>query len=207
LIGAPSGGGIPTNAGSSTQSLRPPRGVRTAALGRITSLKGGWRLWFGAVTGCCWVGMEPRMRVRRGLFRFHGAVSVVAASRVSTCVSSCTGSGSVSIGAPGWPRWAGPSERGPACAGASELDCAASRGWKRFRRVAAGGPSEKGRSLAADRVVGAPPAGPAGWKRWTSRLRSILGADSRGAACPCGGVCPGPVPGAPPALRGGGCQS
>jgi len=37
-----------------------------------------------------------------------------------------------------------------------------------------GGGSDGGRGLAADRVVGAPPGGPAGWKRCTSRLRSTF---------------------------------
>jgi len=36
-----------------------PRGVRTAALGRTTSLRSAWGLWSGAVIGGCWVGMGP----------------------------------------------------------------------------------------------------------------------------------------------------
>jgi len=39
-----------------TSSVRPPRGVRTAALGRTTIPKGGWRMWSVAVVGGCWVG-------------------------------------------------------------------------------------------------------------------------------------------------------
>jgi len=59
LTGAPSGGGTPWTAGSSTPSSRPPRGVRTAAWGRTTSLRGGWRLWSGAAVGGCLVGLGP----------------------------------------------------------------------------------------------------------------------------------------------------
>jgi len=56
VVGAPIGCGTPTTAGSSTPSVRPPRGVRDAALGRTRFPKGGWRLWSGAVVGGCWVG-------------------------------------------------------------------------------------------------------------------------------------------------------
>jgi len=138
-----------------------------------------------------------------GSYIYMGPVAAGSASRASTRVSSCNGSESVSIGAPGGARGASPvipctspcagpgsvaadvtggsrgaglsgGGGGPACAGASELNCAASRGWKRDRRVAAGGPSEEGRGLVADRVVDARPSGPAGWKRCTSRLRSTF---------------------------------
>jgi len=94
------------------------------------------------------------------------------ASLLPPCTSPCTGPGSVAAAAYGVSRWAGPSGGGPACAGASELDCAASRGWKRDRRVVAGGPSEEGRCLAAACLGGAPPAGPPGWNCCSSRLRS-----------------------------------
>jgi len=62
----PSGGGIQYTSGSSNPSVRPPRGVRTAALGRTTSLNGGWRLWSGAETGGCWdrMGASPAYLTR-----------------------------------------------------------------------------------------------------------------------------------------------
>jgi len=97
------------------------------------------------------------------------------ASPASPCTSSFTGPGSVAGGATGLSPRAGPSEGGPACGWGPELDCAAFRGWTRVRSVAGvGGPSEEGWSLVANHVVGAPPVGPAGWKRCTSRLRSTF---------------------------------
>jgi len=47
---------------------------------------------------------------------------------VSPCMSPRTGSGSVAIGTARGSRGAGPSEGGPACGGASELDCAGPHG-------------------------------------------------------------------------------
>jgi len=112
------------------------------------------------------------------------------ASRVSSSMSTCTGSGSVSIGASGGSReasrvsacmstsgWvaigaiegsrgAGPSGGGPACAGASELDCAASRGWKRVRRAEAGG-GQRGRAGSDSRPCG---GGAPGWPRGVEAL-------------------------------------
>jgi len=79
-----------------------------------------------------------------------GSVSIGAtggsrgASPVSPCMSPCAGYGFVAIAATGGCHEAGTSEGGPACARVSELDCAASRGWKSVRRVEAGGPSWRG---------------------------------------------------------------
>jgi len=56
LLGATSGGGIPATAGSPIPSMRPPRGARTAALGRNTCKMGEWRLGSGAAFVGCWVG-------------------------------------------------------------------------------------------------------------------------------------------------------
>jgi len=56
-ISVRNGGGTPTTAGSSGPSERPPRGVRTAALGKTTCRMGGWRLGSGAAIGGCWVVM------------------------------------------------------------------------------------------------------------------------------------------------------
>jgi len=108
------------------------------------------------------------------------SVSIVAsgghggASPVSPCISPRTGSGSVTIGIAWGSRGAGPCEGGPACAGASGLDGAPPRGWKSVRRAEVGGPSEDGRGLAVDRVVGALTGGPVGWKRCKSHLRSTF---------------------------------
>jgi len=52
--------------------------------------------------------------------------------------------------------------------------CAAPRWLKSDRRAEVGGPSEEGRDLVADRVMGAFTGVPVGWKRCTSRLRSTF---------------------------------
>jgi len=164
--------GVPTTASHVARWVAVNSAAKTAALGRTTSLKGGWMLSSGAVIGGCWVGMRaspahltrvcqfpwgPSRRAGRLVYPpcvptcvGSGSVSIGAtggsrgASPVSPCMSLCTGSGSVAIGATGGCRGAGPSEGGSACARASELDCAASSGWKIVRRVAAGGPSRRG---------------------------------------------------------------
>jgi len=59
---------------------------------------------------------------------YMGRVVGGGAARVPACGPSCNGSGSLAIGIIGRSPGAGPSEGGPACGGAPELDCAATRG-------------------------------------------------------------------------------
>jgi len=86
-------------------------------------------------------GWASRVSLRMPTCTGSGSVSIGAtrgsrgAFRVSPCMSTCTGSGSVAIGATGGSRGAGPSGGGHPCAGASVLACAGSRGWKSLRRA------------------------------------------------------------------------
>jgi len=73
LTGAQSGGGTHATAGSPIPSVRPPRGARTAALGRTTyrKVERGWGP--GSRSGAVRFGWEHGRPLRQGLIYFHGA--------------------------------------------------------------------------------------------------------------------------------------
>jgi len=193
-----SGDGTPTTAGSSGPSAGPPRGVRTAASGRTTSPSGGWRLWSGAVTGGCWGGSRvSHQLIRRGLVRIHWARR---GGRGIPCIYRCVYVCWFGFGFHHGPRggaWGIPCipphvsvhrcrvgrrrcHQGRTFVGMSRLRWGVRTRLCRLPRVEespafrGGGPCEDGRGSEADRVVGAPPGGPAGWKRCTSSLLSTF---------------------------------
>jgi len=105
---APIGGGTPTTLGRPSQSVRPPRGVRTAALAEPHSRWSSGGVVRGRGRGVLgWDGSRA-CTSDEGSSIFMGPVAAGGDSRECTCVSSCTGSGSVSIGAPAGARGASP---------------------------------------------------------------------------------------------------
>jgi len=143
----------------------------------------------GPVAGGGAVRVPPCLSLATGF----GSISIGfscgsrGASRVSPCASTCVTSGLVAMGATGGSRGAGPSGWGLACAGASVLACAASRGRKSVRRAGAGGPTRMGGVWQLTWWWGHPRAAPLGGSVTRPACAPPFRVDSRGAGCPCGG--------------------
>jgi len=139
--------------------------------------------------GLPWIFLRAVMqRFRVGFHR--GPWGARGASAGPRYTSPCTGSGSVAAGGTGGSRGAEPSGAGSACAVASERDVAASRGWKRDRRVAAGAPARKGGAWQPPGWYGRPRVAQVAGGH--ACLRPLKGVQQEGPCPPPGGLASGP---------------